>query len=86
MRTSRMVSDITSIPVQPNKAIVGANAFAHEAGIHQHGVLANKATYEIMNPEDVGAGGSKLVLGIHSGKHAIMRKLMEMGYELTDEQ
>jgi len=86
VRTSRMVSDITSIPVQPNKAIVGANAFAHEAGIHQHGVLVNKATYEIMNPADVGAGDSKLVLGIHSGKHAIMRKLFEMGYELSDEQ
>jgi len=85
-RTSRLVSDITSIPVQPNKAIVGANAFAHEAGIHQHGILSNKLTYEIMNPEDVGAGESKLVLGIHSGKHAILRKLLEMGYELSDDQ
>ena len=86
MRTSRMVSDITGIPVQPNKAIVGANAFAHEAGIHQHGMLANKQTYEIMSPEDVGVGESKLVLGIHSGKHAILRKIMEMGYEMDDEQ
>jgi 2-isopropylmalate synthase len=86
MRTSRMVSDITSIPVQPNKAIVGANAFAHEAGIHQHGMLANRQTYEIMNPEDVGVGETKLVLGIHSGKHAILRKLLEMGYELDDAQ
>jgi len=86
VRTSRLVSDITSIPVQPNKAIVGANAFAHEAGIHQHGMLANKLTYEIMNPEDVGAGESKLVLGIHSGKHAILRKLLEMGYEMPDDQ
>lgn len=86
MRTSRLVSDITSIHVQPNKAIVGANAFAHEAGIHQHGMLANSLTYEIMSPEDVGAGESKLVLGIHSGKHAIMRKLIEMGYELDDDQ
>jgi len=85
-RLSRLVSDITSIPVQPNKAIVGANAFAHEAGIHQHGMLSNKLTYEIMNPEDVGAGESKLVLGIHSGKHAILRKLLEMGYELSDDQ
>ncbi|MHB0937638.1 MAG: 2-isopropylmalate synthase [Armatimonadota bacterium] len=86
VRTSRLVSDITSIPVQPNKAIVGANAFAHEAGIHQHGMLSNKLTYEIMNPEDVGAGESKLVLGIHSGKHAILRKLLEMGYEMPDDQ
>ena len=86
MRTSRMVSDITGIPVQPNKAIVGANAFAHESGIHQHGMLSHKLTYEIMNPEDVGAGGTKLVLGIHSGKHAILRKLLELGYELTDDQ
>jgi len=86
VRTSRLVSDITSIPVQPNKAIVGANAFAHEAGIHQHGMLANKLTYEIMNPEDVGVAESKLVLGIHSGKHAILRKLLEMDYELSDDQ
>ncbi|HEY3380107.1 MAG TPA: 2-isopropylmalate synthase, partial [Armatimonadota bacterium] len=86
MRTSRLVSDVTGIHTQPNKAIVGANAFAHEAGIHQHGMLANKQTYEIMSPEDVGVSESKLVLGIHSGKHAIMRKLLEMGYELNDEQ
>jgi len=86
IRCSRLVSDVTGIPVQPNKAIVGANAFAHEAGIHQHGVLAHKLTYEIMSPEDVGAAESKLVLGIHSGKHAIMRKLLEMGFELTDEK
>ena len=86
MRTSRLVSDITGIPVQPNKAIVGANAFAHEAGIHQHGMLANRLTYEIMTPEDVGVNESKLVLGIHSGKHAILRKLLDMGYELDDEQ
>ncbi len=85
-RASRLVSDVTGIQVQPNKAIVGANAFAHESGIHQHGMLSNKLTYEIMNPEDVGAGGSKLVLGIHSGKHAILRKLLEMGYELADDQ
>jgi len=85
-RTSRLVSDVTGIPVQPNKAIVGVNAFAHEAGIHQHGMLAHKETYEIMNPEDVGAGGTKLVLGIHSGKHAILKKLLEMGYDLDDAQ
>lgn len=86
IHSSRLVSDITSVPVQPNKAIVGANAFSHESGIHQHGMLAHKQTYEIMNPEDVGAGGTKLVLGIHSGKHAIMKKLLEMGYDLTDDQ
>jgi len=86
VRSSRLVSDMSGIQVQPNKAIVGANAFAHESGIHQHGMLANKRTYEIMSPEDVGAGGTKLVLGIHSGKHAVLRKLFEMGYELSDEQ
>ncbi len=86
IRTSRLVSDVTGIPVQPNKAIVGANAFAHESGIHQHGMLANALTYEIMKPEDVGAGESKLVLGIHSGKHAILRKLLEMGFEMDDTQ
>jgi 2-isopropylmalate synthase len=85
-RTSRLVSDTTSIPVQPNKAIVGANAFAHEAGIHQHGILAHAQTYEIMNPADVGAGGTKIVLGIHSGKHAILKKLLDMGYVLSDVQ
>ncbi|MHB9026338.1 MAG: 2-isopropylmalate synthase [Armatimonadota bacterium] len=86
MRTSRLITDITTIPVQPNKAIVGANAFSHEAGIHQHGMLAHAQTYEIMNPADVGAGESQLKLGIHSGKHAILRKLLEMGYELDDAQ
>jgi len=85
-RISRLVSDVTGIQVQPNKAIVGANAFAHESGIHQHGMLSHTQTYEIMNPQDVGAGDSKLVLGIHSGKHAILRKLLEMGFELSDEQ
>lgn len=86
MRTSRLVSDVTSIHVQPNKAIVGANAFSHESGIHQHGMLAHRQTYEIMLPEDVGVGESKLVLGIHSGKHAVLRKLLDMGYELDDDQ
>jgi 2-isopropylmalate synthase len=85
-RTSRLVSDTTSIPVQPNKAIVGANAFAHESGIHQHGMLAHAQTYEIMNPEDVGAGGTRIVIGIHSGKHAIMKRLFELGYQLDDAQ
>ena len=83
---SSLVSRMTGFPVPPNKAIVGSNAFAHEAGIHQHGVLCNKATYEIMNPEDVGAPGSRLVLGKHSGKHAFKQRVEEMGYTLSDEK
>lgn len=82
---SSMVSRMTGFPVPPNKAIVGGNAFAHEAGIHQHGMLCNKATYEIMSPEDVGAG-SRLVLGKHSGKHAFRRQVEKMGYALSDEK
>jgi 2-isopropylmalate synthase len=84
--TSRMVSRVTGIRVQPNKAIVGANAFAHEAGIHQDGVLKEKTTYEIMTPESVGIPKSELVLGKHSGRHAFRQKLKELGYELSDEQ
>ncbi len=84
--TSRLVSMITGIVVQPNKAIVGANAFAHEAGIHQDGVLKHKLTYEIIEPETIGLDRSKLVLGKHSGRHAFKKKLEEMGYELTDEE
>lgn len=83
---SSQVSRMTGFPVPPNKAVVGANAFAHEAGIHQHGVLCNRATYEIMNPEDVGASGSRLVLGKHSGKHAFRQRVEEMGLTLTDEK
>ncbi len=83
--TSRMVSSTTGQPVQVNKAIVGENAFAHEAGIHQHGVLANRMTYEIMTPESVGISGNKMVLGKHSGKHALADRLVSMGYHLTDE-
>ncbi len=82
-RTSRLVSAYTGIPVQPNKAIVGANAFAHEAGIHQDGMLKNPLTYEIMQPETIGINESKLVLGKHSGRHAFQNKLAEMGYELS---
>jgi 2-isopropylmalate synthase len=70
--------------VQPNKAIVGANAFAHEAGIHQHGMLMEKSTYEIMTPESVGLKTSSLVLGKHSGRHAFKKRLEELGYELDD--
>src|SRR5438445_807458 len=82
MRTSRMVSHEIGVFPQPNKAIVGRNAFAHEAGIHQHGVLQNGLTYEIIPPEMVGAGGSSIVLGKHSGRHALERRYRELGYEL----
>ena len=81
-RTSRMVSNYTGLPIQPNKAIVGANAFAHEAGIHQDGVLKEKSTYEIMTPQSVGLSASQLVLGKHSGRHALKVRLQELGYEL----
>ncbi|WP_305043065.1 2-isopropylmalate synthase [Geoalkalibacter sp.] len=83
--TSRMLSTITGIVVQPNKAIVGANAFAHEAGIHQHGVIMEKSTYEIMTPESIGLNQNKLVLGKHSGRHAFKQRLEEMGYDLSKE-
>jgi 2-isopropylmalate synthase len=83
-RASKLVSTITGFPVQPNKAIVGANAFAHESGIHQDGMLKHAGTYEIMTPESVGLVESKLVLGKHSGRHAFREKLKEMGYELGD--
>ena len=82
--TSRMVSMLTGITVQPNKAIVGANAFAHESGIHQDGVLKNPMTYEIMKPETIGLASNLLVIGKHSGRHAFKRKLEEMGYDLPD--
>jgi len=84
-RTSKLLQSITGISVQPNKAIVGANAFAHEAGIHQHGVLAKPLTYEIMTPESVGVPKSKLVLGKHSGRHAFKKRLEELGVELGDD-
>jgi 2-isopropylmalate synthase len=85
-RTSRMVSTVTGFPVPPNKAIVGANAFAHESGIHQDGMLKNSQTYEIMEPETVGAGGTQLVLGKHSGRHAFAARLAELGYALDEAQ
>ena len=85
VRTSKMVSALTSIPVQPNKAIVGVNAFAHEAGIHQDGMLKNALTYEIMRPESVGWNSTNLVLGKHSGRHAFADRLKQMGYELSRE-
>jgi 2-isopropylmalate synthase len=77
---------ITGIDVQPNKAIVGRNAFAHEAGIHQDGVLKDARTYEIMTPESVGLARAHLVLGKHSGRHAFAKRLQGLGYELTKEQ
>ncbi|MBI4673700.1 MAG: 2-isopropylmalate synthase [Chloroflexi bacterium] len=85
-RASRMVSNFTGIPVQPNKAIVGANAFAHEAGIHQDGMLKNNMTYEIMKPETVGLTASRLVLGKHSGRHALKARLVELGYNLSNDE
>lgn len=82
---SRLLSSITGIAVQPNKAVVGANAFAHESGIHQHGMLMDKSTYEIMTPESVGLTASALVLGKHSGRHAFKKRLEELGHDLNDE-
>ncbi|MGM0418850.1 MAG: 2-isopropylmalate synthase [Thermodesulfobacteriota bacterium] len=84
--TSRLVSMITGIMVQPNKAIIGANAFAHESGIHQDGVLKNPMTYEIMKPETVGLRSNKMILGKHSGKAAIRTRLEDMGYKLSDDE
>ncbi|MDO7907422.1 2-isopropylmalate synthase [Paenibacillus sp. JX-17] len=85
-RTSRLVSRLTGMVVPGNKAIVGANAFAHESGIHQDGMLKEKTTYEIMTPETIGLKESKLVLGKHSGRHAFRERLIELGYELSEEE
>jgi 2-isopropylmalate synthase len=84
--TSRLVANVTGIHVQRNKAIVGQNAFAHEAGIHQHGMLMHHATYEIMRPEDVGISKTNLVLGKHSGRHALRDRIVSLGYHLNEEQ
>jgi len=86
IRSSRLVTKITGISVQPNKAIVGANAFAHESGIHQDGLLKEKSTYEIIKPESIGLYATKLVLGKHSGRHAFKTRLKDLGYVLTDEE
>ncbi len=86
MRSSRLVTKITGMSVQPNKAIVGANAFAHESGIHQDGLLKEKTTYEIIRPETVGLHKTKFVLGKHSGRHAFRTRLAELGYEPDDEK
>src|SRR5260370_36628051 len=84
--TSRLVSRVTGIHVQRNKAIVGQNAFAHEAGIHQDGMLKHANTYEIMRPEDVGVSRTDLVLGKHSGRAALSQRLRDLGYHLDDQQ
>jgi 2-isopropylmalate synthase len=86
VRTSRLVSMTTGYSVQPNKAVVGASAFAHESGIHQHGVLSNRATYEIMDPLEIGLEGNRLVLGKHSGRHAFADALDKIGIQLDPEQ
>ena len=83
-KTSKLVSTVTGFPVQFNKAIVGKNAFAHEAGIHQDGMLKNAKTYEIMTPESVGVSESNLVMGKHSGRHAFKQKVIELGYSVGD--
>jgi len=85
-KTSRLVSDLTGMSVQPNKAIVGANAFRHESGIHQDGMLKERATYEIMDPRDIGLTGTTLTLGKLSGRHAFKARLEELGYTLSDEE
>jgi 2-isopropylmalate synthase len=85
-RTSQLLSNITGVAVQPNKAVVGKNAFSHEAGIHQHGVMASPTTYEIMTPESVGVKTSSLVLGKHSGRHALDQRFRELGFELEAEK
>lgn len=86
MRTSSLLSKITGVSVQPNKAIVGKNAFAHESGIHQHGVLNNKETYEIMTPQSIGLNKNAMVLGKHSGRHAFEDRIKELGYTLSKEE
>jgi 2-isopropylmalate synthase len=83
---SQLLTQIVGFPVQPNKAIVGRNAFAHEAGIHQHGVLSNPLCYEIMTPESVGMPPARIVIGKHSGRHALAFKFKELGYELSPEE
>jgi 2-isopropylmalate synthase len=84
--SSKLIQTITGVPVAPSKAIVGDNAFAHEAGIHQHGVLAERTTYEIMSPQDIGIPQNKMVLGKHSGRHALVDRLTELGYNLNQQE
>jgi len=84
--TSRLVASVTGSMIQRNKAVVGENAFAHEAGIHQHGLLSHRSTYEIMRPEDIGLPSSRLVLGKHSGRHALKQRVEALGYRLNEEE
>jgi len=83
---SRLVSSVIHVPVPPNKAVVGDNAFAHEAGIHQDGILKNPLTYEIMTPQSVGVDMRKLVIGKHSGRHALYEQCRRIGVELTADE
>ena len=85
-RTSRLVSSLSGMPVQPNKAIVGKNAFTHESGIHQDGVIKERTTYEIMNPQMIGVIQSNLVFGKHSGRHGFKKRLEELGYQLDNDE
>lgn len=85
-KTSRLVSNLTGMLVQPNKAIVGANAFAHESGIHQDGILKHKRTYEIMDAQSIGLNDNLIVLGKHSGRHAFQTRMRELGFELTEDE
>ncbi len=85
-KSSRVVAEFTGLPIPPNKAIIGDNAFSHEAGIHQHGIIQKRETYEIIKPEEIGAPHTQLVLGKHSGKHAFRAQLEELGYKLTEEE
>jgi 2-isopropylmalate synthase len=84
--TSRLLSEITGVSVAPNKAVVGANAFAHEAGIHQDGILKNPMTYEIISPQSVGVPARRLVLGKHSGRNALRAHLLELGFMTNDDE
>ncbi len=86
IKTSRLVSSITGMHVQSNKAIVGKNAFRHESGIHQDGILKKRQTYEIMDPKTIGLSGTQLVMGKHSGRHAFKERLKKLGFELADDQ
>jgi 2-isopropylmalate synthase len=86
LNASNLLAQITGVEVQPNKAIVGKNAFAHEAGIHQHGMMENSETYEIMTPESIGLKKSNMVLGKHSGKHALAARMKDIGYELSRDE
>jgi 2-isopropylmalate synthase len=85
-RTSQLVSQLTGFVIQPNKAIVGANAFAHEAGVHVDGILKERSTYEIMTPETIGLGGSRVVLGRHTGRHGFVDRCRHLGFKLTDDE